>query len=243
MSTRSAILLAAAVFVLTALVRLPAGILAWLLPAAVQCQEPGGTVWRGACVALRTDALTLSDVRWRLHAWPLLLGRVVLDVQSNDARAAGSARLALHRHGDTQIQSLHATLPLQGGISLVPAGWSGALELAIAQATVLDARLVSIQGAITVRNLHSEHPPADLGSFQLDFPSLGPEAPMVGTLRDLDGPLSLQGQLQLARTGAYEVAGSVGTREGASTGLQQMLQLLGPADAQGRHAFSLAGTL
>jgi hypothetical protein len=55
--------------------------------------------------------------------------------------------------------------------------------------------------------------------------------------------LSLQGQAQLASDGAYEISGTVAPRSGASSDLQQALQLLGAPDAQGRYAFTLAGTI
>jgi len=62
-------------------------------------------------------------------------------------------------------------------------------------------------------------------------------------LHDLDGPLSLQGRLQLSAAGSYELDGTVAMRDASNAGLQQMLQLLGPADVQGRYGFSVAGTL
>jgi hypothetical protein len=49
--------------------------------------------------------------------------------------------------------------------------------------------------------------------------------------------------VQLSPAGAYEIAGTAAARTSSNADLQQMLQLLGPADAQGRHAFSLAGNL
>jgi hypothetical protein len=97
-----------------------------------------------------------------------------------------------------------------------------------------------VQGIVSVRRLHRDQPTADLGGFELDFAKA---APMTGNLRDLDGPLSLQGVLQLSPSGAYELDGTVAARDASSSDLQQLLQMLGPPDAQGRHVFSLAGTL
>jgi hypothetical protein len=244
MSLKSAILLVAAIFAITVLVRLPAGVLPLLLPASIHCQSPTGTLWHGSCRELSSGALALSDVRWGLHPLALLRAHLLVDVQSDDARAAGQAQLMLHGNGDLQIQALNASLRLQGGLSALPPGWSGALQLAIDQASMQGGYLTAIEGVITVRQLHSDNPPAELGSFQLQFPgreSTG-AAPMLGTLRDLEGPLSLQGQLQLLPSGAYELSGTVAARDSSSADLQQMLQLLGPLDAQGRHTFSLAGT-
>jgi hypothetical protein len=65
---------------------------------------------------------------------------------------------------------------------------------------------------------------------------------MIGTLRDLGGPLILSGQLQLRRDGSYELDGNIALRDASSADLQQVLNLLGPPDAAGRHALSFAGT-
>jgi hypothetical protein len=133
-------------------------------------------------------------------------------------------------------------------LSLFPPGWSGSLELAIERAAVRHGRLSALQGRARLLQLRCVQPPADLGSVELDVPAPALDAadgtrPIVGALRDIAGPLSLQGQAQLSGDGAYEISGTVAPRGGASTDLQQALQLLGPPDAQGRYAFTLAGTL
>jgi len=243
MSAKSAILLVLAVFALTLLIRLPAEVVTWLLPRSVACEAPGGTIWQGGCAEVRSGALTLADVRWTLHPFSLLRARAALDVNSNDPRARGSAQLTLHFNGDVDIATLSGSLPLQGGVVPVPAGWSGVVDLGIDRASVHDGHVASLQGTLTARSLRMEHPGTDLGSFELKFPTapVG-DAPMLGTLRDLGGPLSLAGQLRLQRDGNYELDGSIAPRDGSSTDLQQVLNLLGPPDAAGRRPISFAGT-
>jgi hypothetical protein len=243
MSAKSAILLVVAVFALTLLVRLPAAVLSWLLPPSVICESPGGTLWHGGCAEVRSGALALADVHWTLHPLSLLRAQAALDVDSNDPRARGSAHISLHLNGDVEITALNALLPLEAGIAPVPAGWTGVLDLGIDQASVRDGHVVAVQGTLTARSLHMDRPSADLGSFELKFPTapVG-DAPMLGTLRDLGGPLSLAGQLQLRRDGNYELDGSVAPRDASSADLQQLLNLLGPPDAAGRRVVSLAGS-
>ncbi|HEY6451605.1 MAG TPA: type II secretion system protein N [Steroidobacteraceae bacterium] len=253
MSAKTALLLATAVFVLTVLVRLPAGVVTPWLPAALRCQGVAGTVWHGSCAQVGAGSLALQDVRWTLQPLPLLAARAALDLQSNDARAAGHAQLVLHPGGDIVIRGLDATLPLQGGLSLLPPGWSGTLTLAVPGALIRAGHVAALEGVLTVRELRSEYPAADLGSFELDFPAprtaappaeaTGPgPAPIIGAARDLAGPLALQGVVKLWPDGRYELGGTLAARSAASPGLQQLVLLFGPPDAQGRHAFSLAGT-
>jgi hypothetical protein len=66
---------------------------------------------------------------------------------------------------------------------------------------------------------------------------------MLARLRDLNGPLSVTGVLQLLPTGSYQLDGSVTARPGTSAELTQKLQMLGPPDTQGRQTFSVAGSL
>jgi hypothetical protein len=248
MSLKSALSLAVAIFALTVLARLPAGLVASLLAPTLLCESPSGTIWGGSCGVLRSGALTLSDVHWTTRPAGLLRARLILDLVSQDPRAVGQTRLTAHIDGELDIEGLEARLPLENGLSLFPPGWSGSLELAIERAAVRHGRLSALQGRARLLQLRCVQPPADLGSVELDVPAPALDAadgtrPIVGALRDIAGPLSLQGQAQLSGDGAYEISGTVAPRDGASTDLQQALQLLGPPDAQGRYAFTLAGTL
>jgi hypothetical protein len=51
------------------------------------------------------------------------------------------------------------------------------------------------------------------------------------------------GVLRLSPDGSYELAGSVAPKADADPELARVLQLLGTPDAQGRRAFSIAGTM
>jgi general secretion pathway protein N len=243
MSAKSAILLVVAVFALTLLVRLPAQILSWLLPRSVACESPGGTLWHGSCAEVRSGTLALADVRWTLHPLSLLRAQPALDVDSNDPRARGSAQLTLHMNGDLDIATLNASLPLAGGIVPVPSGWSGVLDLGIDQASVRGGHIAAIQGTLTARSLHMNQPEADLGNFELKFPAapVG-DAPILGALRDLGGPLSVTAQLQLRRDGNYELDGTIASRDASNAELEKFLNVLGPPDAAGRRVVSFAGT-
>jgi general secretion pathway protein N len=243
MSIRSALLLAVVVFVVTLLARLPAAALVPLLPAGVSCQMPGGTVWHGSCAQLRDGSFDLSGFSWRLHPGPLLQLRLSAELTSDDPRVAGHTQVEITRDGQIRLQGLSAQLPLQGGLALFPRGLAGTVQIAVDAAQLQHEQLLALQGSIRVLQLRSESQSADLGSFELVFPPAPPGSPIEGQLRDLGGPLSVSGQLRLMRAGGYDLSGSVAAREQASPELLQALELLGPADPQGRRPFSLAGSL
>ena len=143
-------------------------------------------------------------------------------------RARGSAQLTLHFNGDLEVAALNGSLPLEGGVVPVPSGWSGVLDLGVDRASLRDGHVSALQGTLTARSLRMAHPGTDLGSFELTFPAapVG-DAPMLGTLRDLDGPLALQAHVQLARDGNYQLDGTVAARSTANADLQQLLQPAG----------------
>jgi hypothetical protein len=249
MSVRSALLLAASVFVLTLMVRLPASLLLAHAPAALQCTGVSGTLWRGSCGALAFEGQrSVHDVRWRLHPGPLLRAHVALDLASSDPEATGQAHLDWQPGGELLIERLNAQLAPSQAAALIPAGWSGSLQLAIQRARLRAGHLVDLTGTLDLRQLQLRAARTAFGSYELVVaPAAGTDdsgdAPMLGTIRDLDGPLSLRGQMRLTPQGSYELSGRVAARADAGADVQQLLGLLGPLGADGTREFSLAGTL
>jgi general secretion pathway protein N len=248
MSVRSALILAALVFVLTVLVRLPASVLLSHAPAALQCTDATGTLWRGSCGTLALGPRSVREVRWTLHPGALLRARVALDLSSLDPDATGQAYLEWRPDGELLIERLDALLGPPQTAALLPAGWSGSLQLAIQRARLRDGHLVDLAGTLDLRELRLRAPRTAFGSYELLVAPDGAtggagDAPMQGTLRDLEGPLSLRGQMRLTPQGSYELSGRVAARADADAGVQQLLGLLGPIGADGTREFSLAGTL
>ncbi len=235
------------VFVITLVARLPARIVSALLPADVACNAPAGTVWTGSCGQLRAGSVTIAGVSWELKPAAVLHLQLAADLASQDPAALGHAQARLAPGGDVQITALAAMLTLPGELGALPAGASGNLQLAIDSARIQGGHLVAAQGTITLRQLQIANPAADLGSFELQLAAPNPggaiDGAIVGQLRDLDGPLSVIGVLQLTPAGSYDLEGSVAPKPDSGADLTQVLQMLGPADAQGRRPFSIAGTL
>ena len=240
-------LVVAALFALTVLARAPASWLAGALPASVACQSPSGSAWRGQCAQLLYPGGSLEGVSWALHAWPLLLGRVDLDLRSADARAPGTTRLSLGIGGRLALRELRAELPLEAGLlPYFPAGWTGQIQFALDSVEISGGRLLAIQGTVTARTLAQRNPPMPFGSFELRFAPVtsasASDTPITGVLSDLGGPLSVSGTLTIRNGNEYELAGLAQVRAEASTELAKAVEFLGPSDEQGRRPFSLGGS-
>jgi Type II secretion system (T2SS), protein N len=242
---RAALILAAIIFIVTVLARLPADVLVSHLPSDIACEDVSGTLWHGTCGQLGSNGFNVAALSWSLHPLALLKLRVSADLISSDPAGGGSARVVLIRGGDVAISDLHATLPLPAGSPWLPGGASATLALTLPSVKLHNDRLVAIEGTVDVQQLHISNPAADLGDYELQIqPQASASAPTIeGQIRDLNGPLAVSGLLRLQPSGEYDINGTVAPRGSVSEDLNKALQFLGPADAQGQRTFSLAGTM
>jgi hypothetical protein len=238
-------ILAAALFLLTVLVRAPARWALGLAPAGIECALPSGSIWQGACARAGVAGSELQDVHWTLHAWPLLRGHLDLDLVSTDVRAAGSAQLSLSMGGHLVLRELRVQMPFGSELlPLFPTAWSGRLRLEFSRVEFEGNRLRALLGVATAFDLAQRNPPLAFGSYELRFDAAAQSGEMiVGSLHDLGGPLTVTGTLQLRQGSNYEVNGLISAGPAASPELAKAIEYLGPADAQGRRPYSLAGTL
>ena len=244
MNLRRVVALVLVLFLLTVLVRAPARWALSLLPTTVVCAAPSGSVWHGGCGQLRVAGAELVNVDWRLHPLSLLRGRLDLDLHSADPRAPGTARAALGPGRSLKLSAVRAELPVDSGfLPVFPPAWSGQLQLALENMEISGGILRAIRGTLTARALAQRNPPMPYGSFELRFDTPpASDGTIAGVLHDLDGPLAVNGRLTVRRGSEYELSGQVATRPDAASELAKAVEFLGPADAQGRRPFSLAGS-
>jgi Type II secretion system (T2SS), protein N len=237
-------ILAASLFLLTVLIRAPASWALKIAPAGVSCSLPAGSLWRGSCARMSAAGIDLQDVGWTVHPWPLLRGRLDVDVSSADARAPGTVQVSISPGGHLVLRELHAQLPVGTELlPLFPTAWSGRLRLELTRVEFDRAHLHDLQGTATAYDLAQRNPPTVYGSYELRFgAATRKNGVIVGSLRDLGGPLAVTGTLVLRNGSEYEVNGLVSARPGASAELVKAVDYL-DRDVQGRRTFSLMGTL
>jgi general secretion pathway protein N len=241
---KRAILLVVLLFVATLLIRLPAAVLPPLLPPGIECAGPEGTLWTGSCAELRAQGVTVNGVGWHLHPLSLLRLTPQLDVTSADPRLTGSAQVQASRDGRLDLSGVKLTVDLRSAPAPLPMGWSGSVQAQLDSLQLRGQQLLSLRGRITAAGLVQLDPHIPLGDFELVFRGTESAPPLHGQLRDTgNGPLAIAAGVTLSAAGGYDIAGTVSARSGADPQLTQVLELFGPADAQGRRSFSLAGSL
>lgn len=242
--TLTIIVLGVLAFAAILLARLPAS---WLLPtrgSTFSCSSVAGSLWRGYCGGLRVQGASLGDLTWRLQPARLLSGRIAahIDLEHPPTTAArGDVEIGLG--GTVVARNLTASLPLDPRLlPAVPPTLTGTLQVDLAFAEVTRKGVVkALEGRIEAMNLvDSGGYVTPLGSYAVTFP--GGTAEPTGQVRDLGGPLAVEGELHLTPQPGYDLSGYVTPRASATPPLVNAIQILGSPDAQGRRQFGMSGT-
>ena len=233
-------LLALVAFALVLLARLPAS---WVLPTrgSFTCQSIEGTLWSGGCGSLTVARNPVGDLTWDLHPVRLLAGKLAAHVTLVREGAGATADVELGLGGRVSARNVKADLPLDPKLlPALPATLRGQAHLDLALARLQGGTLRELRGTLEAHDLVDQAGnKTALGSYSVTFS--GGEPP-VGQLKDLGGPLAVEGTIRLTPEGGFEVQGLVAPRPGAAPELLDNLRFLGSPDASGRRAFALSGT-
>jgi general secretion pathway protein N len=236
-------LLGAIVFAAIVVARLPAE---WIIPSRVAkaCVTLEGSLWSGSCAGLSLNGTAIGDVSWSLEPLGLLLGRVAAHVNvAHGTDATASADVELGFTGAVTARHVLADLPLDAGLLPgVPRTLHGGVHAELARVQLRNGAIIDLEGRIEARNLEDRSGSADtpLGSYVVTFP--GGSSPPTGKLRDLEGPLALEGMLRLTPQPGFQLEGQIAPRSGATPELVNNIRFLGSPDASGRRPFSMSGT-
>jgi general secretion pathway protein N len=235
-------LLAVLAFVVIVLARLPAS---WVIPAnnpKASCASVDGSLWNGVCTGLTVGRTSVGDVSFELHPLRLFMGKLAAHLVSRgDITLTTDLELGLGER--ITARNLVADFPLDPAlIPGLPPSVSGRAHLDLALARIEHGIITQLQGRIEAHDLE-ERSGQDtlLGSYSITFPAAASGEP-TGQLRDLDGPLAVEGTLRLTREPGFDLEGLVAARAGAPQELVNNIRFLGSPDASGRRPFALAGT-
>ena len=234
-------LLAAVAFAAILLVRMPA---AWVVPGGAPgpCASVEGSLWSGVCTGLAVQRTPVGDVSWQLHPSRLLFGKLAAHIAVTRGAGSLDAELEFGLGQRVTLRHLVADLPLDPAlIPGLPADLHGRAHVDLALAQIEHGIITGLQGRIEAHDLEDRSGLATpLGSYVVTFP--GGSGEPTGKLRDLDGPLAVEGSLRLTRQPGFDLEGLVAPRSGAAPELVNNIRYLGSPDATGRRPFSVAGT-
>lgn len=235
-------LLAAAAFVVIVIANMPA---TWVIPAGRTqglCASIDGSLWSGSCTGLTVSGKPMGDLNWDLHPLRLLTGKLAAHLQLVNGPATVNTDVELGFGGRVTARNLSADLPLDPSLlPLVPPSIAGSAHLDLALVRLEHGIIKELRGKIEAHNIEDRQgADTPLGSYVISF--AGGEGMPTGQIRDLDGPLAMEGTLKLTPQPGFELEGLVAPRKGAPPEIINNIRFFGSPDASGRRPFSLSGT-
>jgi hypothetical protein len=236
--------LAVLAFALILLARFPAQWVVGFLPHGVTCDAVAGTLWNGACSGLLVHQQPLGDLTWMVRPARLLSGRLGAHVELSEAGSYINGDVEITPAGTVYAHNVHANVHLGPDVTpQLPGGLRGTASADLSNVEFKNGKLRDLRGHIEARDLaQTGSGRTDLGSYAIAFAGAGAAGAVIGELRDLGGPLVVDGTVRMTPEPGFQVDGKVATRSAATPNLVRELQVLGPPDAQGRRSFSVVDT-
>lgn len=207
---------------------------------AMLVQQASGTAWNGrgrATVATPAGPLAIDELRWRLLPARIFTGRLAFAVEGRSAGfvAAGELGRSL---GAWEARGLSVTGQASGATSFLPllAHWRPQGELAVRVPRLAwhedgargEANLEWRNAALALSDVRP------LGTYRVELRGEG--GPASVTLATLEGPLRITGKGTVSPPSRWTFTGEARADAAAASGLQALLDLLGPRRADGSRA-------
>ncbi len=203
-----------------------------------------GTLWSGSAELVRVQGITLRNVGWQIHLWPLLLGRTEVALQIRDDALRLDGDLGRTLGGELYLKRLQGRLPVARVQQLTPyrvPALEGELRLEELELSAAEGVLRGLGGKVSWSDaVLIFGSPLELGGFTLQLQS--DDNGITGTLRDSGGPLQAEGKLSLHPDGKYSFEGLFTPRDGKGELATRMAMLGTPAESGG-YRLSFSGRL
>jgi general secretion pathway protein N len=235
-----------AAFLVCLVAMVPATQLTSRLPSGIALAGVGGTIWSGQARTLAVNGRPLGALRWSCRPWRLLVLEWSCTVGLKPPGGEVTGDLSGDFGQEIVGHALRGRVPISTfeGIA-TPRGWTGDLELDVAEIRLVGRRPAAASGTLFLRALRAPGAAGQvLGDFELVVGegTVGSDS-LNGRLRDLGGPLRVRGSIELDARGRYLLTGEAAPGPGAGPAIFDTLGFLGAPDSQGRRPFTIEGSL
>ena len=242
---RSLAVVAAALFSLLLVARLPASVTTVLLPPTVVAQNPSGTFWRGNAAHVQVNVngqwFALGGVNWGLRPLGLLFGDA-LTLKSSWGRQQLDLSAGVAFNGDVTMSDVSARADISWIKNLLPLFVAGDLTADIETLRVSAAGVPeTITGRVVWENAAWQAMGGDvsLGTYAIDITTT--DQGISGKVVTLKGALDLTGEFTL-KGDRYSVTADLSGTAARNEAFQQAIALMAVPTESG-YRIDLSGTL
>jgi hypothetical protein len=232
-----------------AVATLPASLVSGPLQrSGISAAAYSGTIWSGVASDVVLRGTTLGELRWHVHPLALLRAHVAADVTFARPDGSASASVSAGLGGRIDLSDARLDLPIEFLAQVAPGmarNWHGRASGAFTELKLVSAWPVAAKGTLHLTGLvMPQLGQVTIGSFDIVAPDPRTSSTdLTARVSDKEGPLSLDANLTLSPGRAFDLQGTVAPRDGAPPDLVRSLEVLGPADPEGRRQFGVSGTL
>ena len=200
----------------------------------VKVQGASGTVWNGQAMQVAWQGYPLGKLQWKLHALPLMLGRIKAHVILEGKGVNATGDVTAYRDqtlilDDTRITTDLTKIPLPRQIPATPDGIGTAI---VRHATINNRWPTELDGEVHWNPARILSPmELHLGDLKLMLSSDKGDK-LIGKLQG-QGTLSTSGKLGLTRNGAFTANIKIAPTDKTPRELRDMLPMIGRPDSKG----------
>lgn len=223
----------------------------WFAPPELKLTGIEGTVWSGRAALASAGDLAMQDLRWRIDALPLVIGRVVGRARAALGEGFVESEVTLFPGGDIELRNVRMSTSLASLATAAPIGdVRGQLAVTLERVTLRDGWPVEAVGQARLAQLSAptfgpsgQSAPVPLGNYELTFVESA-DGGIAASIRDTGGPLEVAGRLALDENRRYRLEAGVAPRADASPELVRALDFMaGEPGPDGKRPFELTGSL
>lgn len=232
-------------FALFLLARIPASVaFDRFSPYSIQASGVVGTIWHGNAANLAVSGLQLGPTSWRFQLSNLFSAELAYAFETQIGGESLTGTAAVRGPGKLRLTDVVGQIPIKELSAFLPTGFlTGIARIDASELRIENNWPASVDGRFVISDLTAltTRPPTLLGDFEAIFEDQR-DAPLKATLKDLSGPVELDGQLLLNADRSFELEATLAPKPDAAPQISNMLNFVGPEDGQGRRQLRYSGS-
>ncbi|VAW85974.1 hypothetical protein MNBD_GAMMA17-1101 [hydrothermal vent metagenome] len=212
---------------------------------AVKLYQLDGSIWQGrsALVTIGPRAERLESLKWELQPAALFLGRAQAEVsfKYDERNVVATVGRDLGGYFLKDLNASLAAATVERFAAQLAIGLKGLFKIELDTLSLAAGQLSNVEGKLTWRDAGIDLNNTSFGDFEAILNTV--DGTINGVIRDLDGPMKVNGTLILQPTGEYVFAGTIELRDKNRNDLRQGLRFIGEPNPQGIYTIKYQGQL